>query len=225
MALAGQPFLLRPSRPGLSAARFNTVGLGRDAPVTGPSKKKIAAWLRDFMEALPTIEKVARFRLRAIRGQRRDEVEADLLYYAWANYRSLCERGIDPKPFLGKIAEYSCRAAASASRDPINEPLSRYARDRRGFTTQSLHAGEDGELPAELAATLADRKVVSPADEAAANLDFQEWLDSLSVLERQVAGDMMAGLDNTEVGKRHGFSRGWGSLLRVRLRNSWKKGR
>ena len=97
----------------------------------------------------------------------------DAASIAWENYRSLCVRGADPKPYLNKIAEFASRKVRSRLAAAVD--------------LQSLHEGEDGTMSAEAARALADRQAVNPADQAAFNLDFQAWLDSLEPRHRKVA--------------------------------------
>ena len=62
---------------------------------------------------------------------------------------------------------------------------------------------------------------LSPADQAAFNVDMEEWLSTLDDKQREVARELAEGWDNTEIGARRGKSRGWTNLVRRDLRASW----
>jgi len=189
-----------------------------------PSTEQLADWKRDFTAAMPKMKRVFDFRLRHLHGNRRDEAEADALFFAWQDYRSLCCRGIDPQSWIQKIAQYAALGATSARKSQsVNELLSRAAREQHGHTVQSLDEGDDGELSPEVADALADRKSANPADEAVARVHFQDWLDGLDDEQREKAEEFGRGMNNTEVGQRHGRGRGSGSAWRRELRKSWQE--
>lgn len=184
--------------------------------------KRLEVWKREFEAAIPRIMQVARFRLRGIRGNARDEAEADMLGFAWMNYRAIRERGGDPEPLLGKIAEFACLAATSSCRDPTNDLLSRKARDRHGFSLHSLDEAEDGELSPEAADALEDHHAVDPAETVPALLDLGAFISEQPERNRVVAAALAEGKTETEAGELIGLGRGTASNIRRAMKREWE---
>src|SRR5207249_3582804 len=69
----------------------------------------IAAIQEGFEKALPKIKTVARFRLRHLDAEAKEDAVAECLAICWQAYRRLVERGRDPTPFINKLAEFATR--------------------------------------------------------------------------------------------------------------------
>lgn len=150
-----------------------------------------------FEHDLPKMEKVLRFRMRGLRGERKDEAMAEALAVCWKAYLRFEELGRDTTPLVNKIAEYAARGVLSDKHLKRDVMTVRHRRSMEAVDSDS------------------------PAEQAAANIDFNEWLDGLDERERIAALAFAEGRDNTEVGEMVGHGRGTGSNLRRSLRRSW----
>jgi hypothetical protein len=169
---------------------------------------------RQFEAALPRINKVISFRLRHLRGEKKEEESAEALALTWKYYLRVVEQGRDPMPFIQKLAEYGARhvnrGGRLAGHQTTKDVMSRCAKHRTGHTVQSIVPNEDGDLSPRVVDALRSRDA-SPAEQAALNIDFQEFLDGLDSVDSRyapVARQLASGMSNREVGKEHGLSRG-----------------
>ncbi|HYT95533.1 MAG TPA: hypothetical protein VEL76_42835 [Gemmataceae bacterium] len=69
----------------------------------------ITAIQEGYLKALPKMKKVARFRLRHLDAERKDDAVQEVLAICWEQYRRLFERGRDVQPLVQKIAEFATR--------------------------------------------------------------------------------------------------------------------
>ena len=79
------------------------------------------------------------------------------------------------------------------------EPLSRYARVKKGFQIERLHnysARQDRWID-----MLVEDKRASVADQVAARMDVRAWFATLSRRMRQIAKDLAVGCSTSEVAK------------------------
>jgi hypothetical protein len=191
-------------------------------------QQTLRTWQRQFEEALPRINKVISFRLRHLRGEKKEEESAEALALTWQYYLRKRERGDDPMPFITKIAEYGARhvnrGGRLAGHQTTKDAMSRVAKHRTGHSVQTIHPKEDGEMAPEVLSALTNRGA-SPADQAALNIDFQEFLDELDQIDpryRPVALQLASGMTGDEVGREHRLSRGRISQFRGKFRERCK---
>src|SRR4051812_9082666 len=96
----------------------------------------------DFEQALPTIKRVAKFRLRHLEGERLDDAIQETLALCWDAYRRLCLQGRDPTPLVGKIAEFSTRRVRCGrglvNGEPVRDAMSAQSRHRHGYEMESI---------------------------------------------------------------------------------------
>lgn len=191
------------------------------------------ARLRDiqdrFEQELPQFKKVLRSRLRRLGEEAREEAVAESLAICWRDYLNLHLKGRNPGPLVNKIAEFAAKSVLCGARligeHTVKDVMSPTCRHRHGHTVQSTPQSDDEETAPEVLEALHAREA-SPADQATFNVDYQDWLAGLAPKERKVASQFASGLNTVEVGERHGFTGGWGSLMRSRLRADWEeKGR
>lgn len=191
-----------------------------------PVDPRIARIQAGFEVALPRMKRVLRFRLRHLRGEKKEEAEAECLAICWAEYRRLSLAGRDADAFAAKIAQFAA-LTESAGRGlcgagSVNDPMSRRSRHLRGHTVQSIADGADGEQAPEVLAALADRKTTDPAEEAVARMDFEAWLARHEGRLRDAAEGFAEGMTNQQVAERHGLGRGTGSAWRRELRRDYE---
>jgi hypothetical protein len=91
----------------------------------------------------------------------------------------------------------------------INDVMSPRARFRHGFHS----VGE----PREHERT----DNASPAEQAVANVDFGEWLNTLDEKRREIASALASGLNTADVGRQRGVTRAAIYLDRLALKDSW----
>jgi DNA-binding NarL/FixJ family response regulator len=185
---------------------------------------QLAALQQQFVADLPRIQRVARFRLRHLSAERKEEAVAEAVALAWRAYVTLADQGRDIASLGSKIAEFCARSVGSgrtlAGRFSTTDVMSRACRAKRGFWMRSLAAADEDDGPA-FAEELRDEKAVSPADEGSTRIDFAAWLALLDDRRRQVAEELAAGLNTVDVARRHGVSRARVHQHRKELRASW----
>lgn len=189
-----------------------------------PTSPKLAAIQKGFEESLPCIMRVAKFRLRGLTGEAKDDAIAEVVALSWQSYRRLAEQGRDPP--VPKIAEFSSRRVRCgrglANPNPVQESLSATCRHRHGYDIESIPlSSEDACDPALIDALVDDR--ISPADEAAFKIDTTEWLAGLGDRNQQIADQLMAGLYQSEVAELHGVSRMRIYQLRQDMADEWRR--
>ncbi len=152
------------------------------------------------------MKRVARFRLRHLDEERKEDAVQEVLAICWEQYRRLVERGRDPTPFVGKMAEFATRRVRCGRgflRTRLRDVLSPIPRD--DHHVESIPMTEDDDCDPLLSDALADGQ--DPADEAALKIDVEEWLASVEWRRRRVAELLMSGKNTVEVAKREGVSR------------------
>lgn len=168
-----------------------------------------------FLEALPRIQRVARFRLRHLCGEAKEEALQEVIALSWQAYRSLSLQGRNVTPLVGKIAEYSARRVrcgrlfvSTKLRDALS-PIPR------------REAIMDG--TPDLLDELSDRRAPSPADEAILRIDVEEWLNTLDGIQRQVAEELAGGMNTTDVARKHHVTRTRIWQRREDLKETWDR--
>ena len=178
---------------------------------TSLSPETIAEAQRDFAAALPKMRAVMRFRLRGVRGERKDELIAEATALAWANYLQVLRDGRDPEPLISKMAHFAAmhayRGGHLAGQERINDAMSRTAKDKRGVRVQALPFSDEEEVHPELLSALRDHREASPADEAASRIDHEERRKLWTDREREIADEMQAGFNTADVARKRGVSR------------------
>ncbi len=131
------------------------------------------------------------------------------------------ERGRDPTPFVQKLAEFATRRVrsgrlfAGARLRDVLSPM-----HRPDCQVESLTFEEDDHVNPLLIDALTDRKTPSPPDEAAARIDFADWLATLDWRKRHAMQQMARGWNTVDVRKREGVTGGAISMMRQKLAES-----
>ncbi len=173
-----------------------------------------------FESLVPRLRTHARVRFRHLRPVDREEAVADVLAYGFASYLRLTERGKDPTAFPAVFAQFVAKAVANgrgvvrrlSARDLLGRPRGERVTVRR----------LDDPMPGggwwrDLAL---DRRV-RVDEQAAFNVDFPAWLDTLPAAKRRVAGLLARGHATDEAARVTGLSAGRVSQLRRELADSW----
>ncbi len=179
-----------------------------------PSRADIIAEAqRSFAEALPRIEGLAGAYLRMPRSERKDEAVAEVVALSWKGYLDLSLRGENVEKLLGKIVWFAAQGVRSGrglvGQPSINDVMSPRARFHHGL--HSVGEPRDHERTDN----------TSPVEQAATNVDFGEWLNTLPAKRREIALALTSGLNSTDVGKLRGVTRAAIYLDRLGLKDSW----
>ena len=162
-----------------------------------------------FNKEYPRIHQMASDQHRKLRGELHEEAVADTIAFAWRYYRNMALKGGDPDRLLGSIVRYSAkhvRAGKRIGHSPrASDVLTRSARGKHRPRVASLPHSEEEEAAGEVHEALQDRGP-DPAEEAAAHLDYLEWLGTLSPPQRDVAEGLVDGMNMAEIAERRGVS-------------------
>ena len=202
-----------------SPDNLETHGRGACDPVPG--------WHQEFLvHVLPAVQSAARIRFRALPGPEREEALAEAVAGAMFSFLRLLQRGKNPTAFAGRLAHVAVlRVLAgrlSSSPDRSRDVLSRFARQRRGFTVESLDTARTSSQNDWETILVEDRKC-TPADIAVSRLDFAEWLGRMHPRRRQIAEALGAGYRTEEVAEIFHLTCGRISQLRREFETSWRK--
>ena len=145
--------------------------------------------------------------------ERKVEAVAEVVAIAWKGYLDLSLRGENVEKLLGKIVWYAAQCVRSerffVGQSPANDVMSPRAQFRHGHRS----VGEPREHER------ADN--ASPAEQAASNVDFREWLQTLDGKRREIVLALTSGLNSADVGRLRGVTRAAIYLDRLDLKESW----
>ena len=179
-------------------------------------------WQTDFLAVLPAVRTHARVCFRKLPRNDREEAVAEATASAFASYCSLARRGRLNGVYPSTLATYAVHTVRNdrhvGGSQSSKDVLSPLARRRRRFVLGSLTPprGEGG-----WRAVAVEDSRVSPADQAAFNLDFRAWLAGLTRRDRRIINRLAAGEGTTAVAERFGLSPGRVSQLRRSFERSW----
>jgi DNA-binding CsgD family transcriptional regulator len=191
--------------------------------VIAKPKQQQSQWQESFVAMLPEIQQRLRRAFRNLDAASRDEAVAEAVVHCLLAYARLHERGRAEVATASTLAFYAARQVRrgrpAAGRMNGKEPLSRYARVKKGFQIERLHnynARQDRWID-----MLVEDKRASVADQVAAKLDVGAWFGTLTQRMKQIARDLAYGFSTSEVAKKHGVTPGRISQLRRALEESW----
>ena len=178
----------------------------------------------DFVKLLPSIRRYARKSFMNLNPEARDEAVQEVVANSFAAYRRLIERGktevIAPKP-LARFAIAQARDGRQVGgRLNCHDVSSRYCRNRQGISLQQLEQLDSAS--GTWKQILVEDPSSTPADIVAIRLDFQDWLDSLSARQRQIAEMLSTGETTMAVAKLFKVTAARVSQLRSQLKAAWE---
>jgi len=178
-----------------------------------------------FLKFVPDIERYARWLLRDLRAEEREEAVCEVLAFAFCAFRCLARHGkrdlayATPLARFG-VARFRC-GRRSYSKRIGRDVFSHVVQRRRGFSLQSLHSADSrGNIWLEI---LADDTVTPVPAQVAFRLDFASWLRSLKCRDRKLVKLLAVGNTPGETAKRLRISRARVSQLRSQLQDGWRK--
>jgi hypothetical protein len=184
----------------------------------------LATMQQGFLAALPRIQRIARFRLRHLCAEPKEEAVAETVALAWNAFRRLFLTGREVAPLIGKIAEFSARQVRCGRQltgTRIRDVLSPVP--RHDHLVEAIPFSDDDDADPAVVDALQDRRHADPAEEAALRVDLGEWLDSLDALQRQIAEELASGLNTTDVARQRRVSRTRIWQRREELKESWDR--
>ena len=180
---------------------------------------------QEFAEAFPRIEGLASAQHFRLRGERKEEAVAETVAIAWSEYSKLALAGRDVVRLLGKIVEFAAMRVRCGrgltNPEPMRDVMSARARFRHGYRVASIPLSDREEADPEILDAMHGED--SPADAAALNVDFDEWLGTLDDRRRGIAEQLASGLNTVDIGKLRGVTRAAIHNARVELRASWEE--
>jgi len=180
--------------------------------VTAPVRLSVPGWHEQFLAfILPAVETVARHRFHGLPEVEREEGLAEATATAMITFLRLIRRGKAPATFAGRLAEIAVlqvlAGRVSGSPDNCQDAMSRLGRQRHGIRVESL---DGGSLRSQAGwdSVLVENHRVTPADLAAARIDFAEWLGRMQRRRREIAETLAAGYRTDEVAQKFQLTKG-----------------
>ncbi len=196
--------------------------LAPPSPVDLTDPETLSRVQQQFTAALPKINRVLRFRLRGLPEEVKDDLVAEATALSWQGYLSLVRRGKDPEPLINKIAQFAARHAYRGGRLAGKEPVRDVMSRGTGRHVRSIEAREDGRMCPDVLDGMS-AGATSPADQAAFNLDFAEWLESQGERDQAVVGELSSGSNTVDVARRRNVTRGAVSNWRREMRKDFEE--
>jgi hypothetical protein len=174
-----------------------------------------------FESMLPSIRRVACYRFRHVPIWYRKDLINDVVALAFVAFARLVERGKAALAYPTVLANYAVRQVrdgrqVGASQN-VNEVLSKYAQQQRGFSVESLlEPSADAEWE-----ELTDDRRADPGDIAALRVDFRSWLGRLERFKRRVALRLARGDTTSDAARHFKLSPARVSQIRAELHADW----
>jgi hypothetical protein len=179
-------------------------------------------WRERFLQMLPSIARHAQICFRHLPVQTRQEAVQAVVVTAFIMYAQLAELGKGQVAYIGALARYAVRRVRDGRtvETPVNfnDITSRWCQCRRGICVESL---DDLTQRGDWRECLVESRRSTPADTAAARIDFQDWLARLPRRQRAIAELLATGETTKGVSQRFGITPGRVSQLRQQLYTSW----
>jgi hypothetical protein len=176
-----------------------------------------------FLAILPRIVVHANIRFRRLRPDLREEAIAEAVAAAFVAYNRLAQKRQLHRAYPSSLADFAVRHVHEhrhvGGHQNSRDVLSRLARRRHGFTVRRLN-GHDyyGCKP-----LIAEHGRFSPADAAAFNVDFRDWLNRFNHRHRRIIKTLAGGEGTFAVADRFGITPSRVSGLRREYEQSWQQ--
>jgi hypothetical protein len=179
-------------------------------------------WQTNFLSVLPTVHHHARICFRRLPQFARQEAIASTIARAFVDYGILARQRKLSRAYPTSLAEFAVRriragrtvGGSQNARDLLNHDP--HCRHIQSLTPNNSSDGTWREL------VLANRRI-TPADQAAFNLDFQTWFAQWPPRHQDIINTLAAGHRNCDVALRFKTSRSRISQLRRTYRQSWEQ--
>ncbi len=189
------------------------------SPKTSLSRLAVGSrWQTNFLAVMPAVRQHACICFRRLDHHARQEAIAATIARAFVDYGILVRKRRLAHAYPSTLAEFAVRrtrAGRGVGTSQNTRDLFNHAAHRRHV--QSLSPWDSGTWREQV---LEDRRV-SPADQAAFNLDFQAWLFGWPPSHRRIIDTLAAGHRTCEVAQRFKMTSGRVSQLRRQYQRSW----
>lgn len=187
------------------------------APTSSP------CWQAEFSRMLPRIENYARFHFRGLRGDTLDEAVQEVVCHACQAYSQLVAQSQADVATWSSLAKFALKRYRAGRRVGgslnVNDICSVHCRRQKGVQVQPLRRWDDqGQGWTEI---LVEDKNSTPAEIAAARVDYPAFLATLSPRVRRITQRLATGESTGQVAKRFRISPGRISQLRKELKRAW----
>ena len=179
-------------------------------------------WQTNFLSLMPTVQHHAGICFRRFPSEARQEAIAATIARAFVDYGILVQQRKLAQVYPSSLADFAVRRIRAGR--PVGAPQNTrdlFNRDPHRLCIQSLtpcHAGDGTWRELVL-----ESHRVTPADQAAFNLDFQDWLGHWSRRHRKIITTLAAGHRTRDVALRFRTSCCRISQLRRRYQRSWEQ--
>jgi hypothetical protein len=188
-------------------------------------RSSVEAYNAKFLQLLPAIVASAKFALRDIKREAREDAVQEVVASAYAAYVRLAERGKADLAYASPLAGYGVaqyRAGRRVgARLNVRDVMSPYARRAKRIRVERLDC-YDEKRGGWREAVIEDHRT-NVADQAAFRIDFPTWLATLAGRDRQMAEALAMGLAPSEVADRFGLCRARISQKRAQFADSWER--
>jgi hypothetical protein len=192
--------------------------------LTESNSTETPAWHSGFLEMLPEIRSQLRFAFRGFTPETREDAIQEAVASAAVAYARLYQQGRADLAYAVPLAMYAARHYRAGRRVGgqlnRNDVMSGYAQKHHGIIVERLDrrdpAGEWKEV-------LVEDRGFTPAETAAARIDFSDWLGRLCRRDRGVATTLAAGETGRDTAKLFGLTAGRISQMRGELKRNWER--
>ena len=182
------------------------------------------AWHDGFMTLLPAIHSKLRFAFRGLKSEANQEAIQEAVASAAVAYARLYEQGRADLAYATPLANFAVRQYVAGRRVGgqlnVNDVMSRYAQRFHHVQVGSLDRRDDDGTWKEI---LVEDQRSTPAETAAARIDFGDWLGRLCRRDRGVAMTLATGETTRDTAKQFYLTPGRVSQLRKELKKNWQR--
>lgn len=162
-----------------------------------------------YERSAPVIIKQARYYFRKLPPYLQDERIQDVLALGWKYWVRLDARGKNPEEVAGALGAFTSRQVSAGRRLMSGTQPKDVMTERPGkrFYVARLPGREHEELYD----ALVDNRHVTPAEQAAFNIDVKEWMEQLekdSPRDAVMVKDLVRGEKTGELAEKYGVSAG-----------------
>jgi DNA-directed RNA polymerase specialized sigma24 family protein len=179
-------------------------------------------WHTVFLRMVPKIRQHAQVRFRHLNPDDRDEAVQEVIARALLDFLRLLERGKGDLAYASPLARFAVAQVRQGRRvgGRLNlcDVSSQYCQAHNSVSLKSLDCGGTSFGWEEV---LVENRCSTPAEIAAARIDFRAWLKTLPTRNRHLAEQLATGESTSNVAVLFGISSARVSQLRRELHDAW----
>jgi hypothetical protein len=182
------------------------------------------SWQVEFLKFLPAIRRHARVSFRHLDREARAEATQDVIAHALDAFLRLWERGRGELAYPTPLAAYAVRRVRDGRRigghRNVRDIASRVCQRRNGIRLDRLD--EYDEISGRWKEIIVSDRRATPAEIAAARIDFADWLETLAPQHRRIAELLALGEKTCTVARLVRLSSGRISQVKRELYMHWR---